>query len=366
MAVYKSKEATKDGRTYYFRIKYKDIFGKTIDYSSKKFISKKEAIDEEALYRVNIKQNDISTNTITINDIYNEYYQKKSRTVKKQTLIKISELYKHLDPIKNCKINDINVAKYNQFFHYIENKNFSTKHSNKILGLFKALITYSNKYYNTSNAILKFIDPFKNANQINSEMDFFTYDEYIKFQKVIDDEIWKTWFNMLYYLGLRCGECQALQFKDIDFEKSTISINKTLTTKIKGEKWTISTPKTKNSIRVLPLPKKLLNELKTIKNNAMIYNDFKYNWFIFGNGIPFKENTIQHRKNKYCKLAELKQIRIHDFRHSCASFLINYCHATISLVSKYLGHSTVALTLNTYTHMYKSELDEIAKLIDNL
>jgi integrase len=81
--------------------------------------------------------------------------------------------------------------------------------------------------------------------------------------------------------------------------------------------------------------------------------------------LPFRETTIQVNKNKACKLARIKQIRIHDFRHSCASLLINK-GASIALVSKYLGHSNISITLNTYTHMYKSELDNMIKILNNL
>lgn len=366
MAVYESKQLTKDGRKYFFRIKYKDIFGQTHDYTSKKFKNKKDAVTEEALYRIRINQQELANSNITINDIYLEYIIKKEKEVKKQTLNKINNIYKHLECISNIKINDFNVIKYKQFKKNIEDLNFTTLYSNKILGLLKSLIIFSNKYYNTNDSILKFIEPFKSVNEFKKEMQFYTYDEYIKFRSVINEEEWITWFDTLYYLGLRCGECQALQFKDINFNKNTISINKSLTTKIKGEEWTISTPKTKNSIRVLPIPKILLNQYKTMQDKANKFKNYSDEWFIFGNAIPFKENKIQLRKNKYCDLAGLKRIRVHDFRHSCASFLINYCHATISLVSKYLGHGNIAMTLNTYTHMYKSELEDITNIINNL
>ena len=105
--------------------------------------------------------------------------------------------------------------------------------------------------------------------------------------------------------------------------------------------------------------------LKTMYNNAIQYKDYSKEWFVFGNSIPFKETTICNQKNKYCKTADLRQIRIHDFRHSCASFLINQ-GASIALVSKYLGHSNISITLNTYTHLYKSELNDITKIINNL
>ena len=52
MAIYQSKKTTKDGRSYFFRIKYKDIMGITHDYTSPKFKKRSEAVDEEALYRI--------------------------------------------------------------------------------------------------------------------------------------------------------------------------------------------------------------------------------------------------------------------------------------------------------------------------
>ena len=74
---------------------------------------------------------------------------------------------------------------------------------------------------------------------------------------------------------------------------------------------------------------------------------------------------IRCRKNKDCKLAEVKQIRIHDFRHSCASLLIN-SGATINVVAKYLGHTKIDETLNTYSHLFKNQLNEIINIIDKL
>jgi len=75
-------------------------------------------------------------------------------------------------------------------------------------------------------------------------------------------------------------------------------------------------------------------------------------------------NNNSKQKNFYCNLIE-KGIRIHGFRHSCASLLINN-GASIALVSKYLGHGNISITLNTYTHMYKSELENMTNILNKL
>ena len=89
------------------------------------------------------------------------------------------------------------------------------------------------------------------------------------------------------------------------------------------------------------------------------------NWFTFGNINPLAPTTIQNHENKNCKLAEVKQTRIHDFRHSCASLLINN-GANITMVARYLGHAKIDETLNTYSHMFKNKLDDIVGTINRL
>ena len=249
---------------------------------------------------------------------------------------------------------------------YIENLDFSVDHKNRILHLLKSIIKYSALSYNTSDSIIKHIEPFKEVNIIKQEMDYFTYEEYLEFDKVIDNFEYHTFFEILYFLGLRRGEAMALTWKDINFDNNEIIINKTLTTKIKGKNYIISTPKTKNSNRKLPINDRLLKDLKIMYNNAREYSDYKNTWFVFGNIEPFKETNIERNKNKYCSMTKSKKrIRIHDFRHSCASLLINQ-GANITLVSRYLGHANITTTLNTYTHLYKNELESMTKILNKL
>ena len=363
MAVYKSSRPTKDGRQYFFRIKYKDIFGQVVDYSSQKYKGHKEAENAEAEYRVKINKHEINRNNPTFDEIFNEWIIEHSQSVKIQTVNKIKDRYKHLQLIYNIKINDFNIDNYRLLVNELKKDKLSVDYCNKILELLKKLIKYSKKYYNTSDKMLDYIERFKNVNEEIKEMDFYTYEEYLKFDSVIDKQEWHTFFEILYFMGLRQGECQALTWKDI--KNNQLYIRKTLTTKLKGQEYLISTPKTKNSIRTLPIPKNVLNDLKIMYNKAKIYTDYNENWFIFGNTLPFRESTIQKHKNNYCKKANLKQIRIHDFRHSCASFLINN-NASIPLVSKYLGHSKVSITLDVYSHFYESELNNIVEIINNL
>lgn len=80
---------------------------------------------------------------------------------------------------------------------------------------------------------------------------------------------------------------------------------------------------------------------------------------------PIADSNIYLRITKLANLAGLKVIRIHDFRHSCASPLINN-GANVTLVAKYLRHTKIEETLNTYSHMFSTTLDSVISVIDSL
>ena len=127
-------------------------------------------------------------------------------------------------------------------------------------------------------------------------------------------------------------------------------------------------PKTKNSYRTIPICDKLLNDLQKLYSEVSKYKNFPKSFFVFskdGGLTPVSENYIRDNKNKICNLAGLRAIRIHDFRHSCASLLINK-GANITIVSKYLGHAKIDETLNTYSHIFQNKLDDVVNTINNL
>lgn len=178
----------------------------------------------------------------------------------------------------------------------------------------------------------------------------FTEKEFKKFIKCVDDPIYHALFNLLFYSGLRKGEALALKISD--FNKNTIRINKSITkNRFNGERQII-TPKTKNSIRIIRLDfltcielKKLIKYYKNKYKNFKDINDF----YLFGGIIPIACTTLERRKNNYCKKAGVKQIRIHDFRHSHATMLYKK-NVKIKLIQERLGHADIDTTLNTYVH----------------
>ena len=115
-----------------------------------------------------------------------------------------------------------------------------------------------------------------------------------------------------------------------------------------------------DSRRIVPITKVLLNDLK------MLYEQDKKDYYGFNDDFfVVSDSNIYLRRTKLATLAGLKVIRIHDFRHSCASLLINN-GANVTLAAKYLRHTKIEETLNTYSHMFSTALDSVVSVIDSL
>ena len=161
------------------------------------------------------------------------------------------------------------------------------------------------------------------------------------------------------YSGLRIGELCALQWNDIDFKKNILSVNKTIQrVYIKDKdnnisKVIITTPKTKNANREIPINKEFLELLKKIKTKGDDY-------IITGSSKYLEPRTYRKHFNKVLKQTKIKQFNFHSLRHTfatnCISLGVDY-----KTVSELLGHANVNITLNLYVH---PRLSQKKKCID--
>ena len=119
-------------------------------------------------------------------------------------------------------------------------------------------------------------------------------------------------------------------------------------------------------IMIRPIPEDLYNELISLKAQEKRYNrNFRDTWFVFGGKEPIGTHKMNNWKNSYCKKAGIKQIRLHDFRHSCVSALING-NNPVTTISAFVGHSTPTETLDTYSHMFEESLEGVTNYFDKI
>lgn len=366
MPVYKDpNKKTNDGRMWYFKVSYK-LGDKHKIYQSKMYVTKKEAEKEEAKYLVTIgKIRD--ENALTFNEIIIEYFQEKSKILKPQSLMRSKVLFDYVaEQLGDVPIVGMTTEQYEKFRDWIDNHDWSDNYKNKTNKMLKSLINYAFKKHGIDNRIPYRYGSFANPIAPVKTMDFYTYDEFQKFIGAADDIKFEAMFKVMYFCGTRLGETNCLQWKDINDlygEHPTMTINKTVSTKVKGKgsKYLITSPKTKSSIRTIPIQKTALESLKMLREYYEQHYGFNTNWYIFGGIDPIPETTITKAKDKYAKVSKQKIIRLHDLRHSCASFYI-HLGATPATLSALLGHSSVQQTLSTYTHWYLSDLNNLILL----
>ena len=166
MPVYKTKaEKTKDNKIWYFKCNYRDVYGNIKQKKSKKFSTKDEATKEEAKFLLTVGEN--KGKSLTFDDMFNEYIEKKANTVRPQTIIKKKNLYKYIKIcFGNIKIEKLTLEKYEKFKCELNNTKLGTDYKNRIHKLIITLVNYSNTYYNIDNKVPRISGGFVNPNEI--------------------------------------------------------------------------------------------------------------------------------------------------------------------------------------------------------
>ncbi len=163
--------------------------------------------------------------------------------------------------------------------------------------------------------------------------------------------------------GMRIGEICGLKWCDINITTETISVNRTIERIYiidGGKRYTeliISTPKTQNSIREIPMNRELLKLIKPLKR--LMNNDY----FVLTNEAkPTEPRTYRNYYKQLLKQLEIPDLKFHGLRHSFATRCIeSLCdYKTVSVI---LGHANISTTLNLYVH---PNMEQKKKCIDKM
>ncbi|MCR5686052.1 MAG: site-specific integrase [Lachnospiraceae bacterium] len=244
----------------------------------------------------------------------------------------------------NMQADDIEPYQIRNWQNFLISLGYRPGYLRKMNSLLSSIFKYGARFYGLSSnpvALAGSVFPGKPHDEIH----FWTPGEYGKFIKTVNHSGKRLIFNILYWTGMRVGELLALTREDIDLKKCSISITKTY--RRKGSQDIISPPKTHKSNRTIFLNKSLaldiaeyLNSLGSIEPGERI----------------FRINLQTLRRSFYSLAirARLVRIKLHDLRHSHASYLINNNVQPLA-VSDRLGHEQTETTLETYSHLFPKE-----------
>lgn len=209
--------------------------------------------------------------------------------------------------------------------------------------------------------------------QTRKEMDVLNQAEIAAFLKALQGERFATMFSFALATGCRPEEYLSLQWKDVDFEKGTAIIRRALITHRKGGGWHFAEPKTKQSRRTMPLPVSTIQELRTHRRRQLeaklklgtAWNDFD---LVFASeiGTPLNPPNVTRAFKKALKDAGIRtSIRLYDLRHTTATLLLQ-AGVNPKVVSERLGHSTIVLTLDVYSHVLPNMQEAATEHLEGL
>ena len=358
MPAYQNKKT----KLWKFRTYAEDVYGNRKQYEKGGFETKKAALLAEREFQEIDKYE--KTN-ITFEKLWQDYDNHMKLKLKTQSYRSVkNRIEKHILPyFKDYKITKITPGVYTKWQIEIESKGFSHKYNSTLHGAVRTMLNFAKKFYGLKENVASLVGNFTRKQELVKNIDFWTFEEFQRFIKEVDNTVYQIFFETLYYTGLRLGECLALNWND--FDGKSLDINKTLTRDIKEDKHVINTPKTVKSIRRVKLDDDLIKRLELLKQINSRIVGFNNNWFIFGNINPLAPTTVTRKKDKTCDLSGVKKIRIHDLRHSHASLLLSY-GVPIIVISERLGHSDVNMTLNTYSHMIPKDEDKAIDILNQI
>lgn len=335
------------------------------------FKTKKEADLALARIKLEINKGEFNKRKVeTYADIYELWITQYEKTVEESTFIKTAGIFRnHILPALGAyKIDKMNVdvcqRHVNEWASKLKKYRMVKSYASKVIDF-----AIKHGYIKTNPFTL--VEMPKKLKKISIDDEdvfenFYTKEQLIEFLRCMEQENnFKAFvlFHLLAYSGMRKGEALALTWKDIDFNKNEIRINKAIS-RGKDNKLYVKTTKT-GIVRTIKIDHKTMAILKKWKKQqredylVLGFNTLQPNQLVFSNEQneflqPTKTRKwLEHVLTKY----QLPKITTHGFRHTHCSLLFE-AGFSIKEVQDRLGHSDAQTTMNIYAHLSEHAKDE--------
>ncbi|MEQ7179769.1 tyrosine-type recombinase/integrase [Enterococcus thailandicus] len=349
------------------------VTGKRKRIVRKNILSKQKAIDIENLLRVTllnqklpVKCNmDLLFGILLVED---QKRERKESYIATQQYMFDAHIKKYF---QRTQVSEIDYQVLITFRESLKRKTLSDNYINKIMILLKKIMDVAIRQNILSDNPCRLIKklPIK-----QKRMNYWTLDDFLLFDQLFkeDEKVFRLFFHLAFFTGMRKGELLALKWQDIDFTHGQITVNKSVI-KLNGKE-IVSEPKTATGNRVIAIHNKLcelLEKWKTIQTDLLI--EYMENRSILEVRIfeetPYRIIDADRLRKKYDSILirdpRLKRIRIHDFRHSHVALLIHQEEKPY-IIKERLGHASIQTTYDIYGHLYPSKQRKLADNLDSL
>jgi len=342
--IYKRKDGRFEGRVPVGyqdngKIRYKSVYAKTLS-------EVKEKMSE--VYSIKQNQN-ISAIKLTVQTVAQQWLSSAKLRVKESSYANYKNIIsKHILPILGKEyMSNLNASKLNDFIHYKLNQGrldgkggLSAKSVRDIMTVYRSIESYAAEEYGIRKTNFTMPKPEK------KQTDVLNVNERKRLENYLLHNQSSTNISVLLCLftGLRIGELCGLKWSDIDIANGMLSVNR-IVQRINENgksKIIIGSPKSKSSVRTVPVPDFLLNILEQKKKAEELF-------IITETCKPTEPRTMQNRFKSILKSCGIRNVNFHLLRHTYATVCIENGFDPKTL-SELLGHSNSSITLNRYVH----------------
>lgn len=342
--IYKRKDGRFEGRVPVGyndsgKIKYKSVYARTL-----------AEVKEKMSEVYSIKQNrNVSAIRLTVADAAQQWLSSAKLRIKESSYANYENIVsKHILPILGKEfMSNLTTSKLNDFIHYKLNHGrlngnggLSAKSVRDIMTVYRSIEAFAVREYGISETYFTMPKVEKKQTDVLNAFERKRLETYLLHNQN------NTNISVLLCLftGLRVGELCGLKWNDIDFDNGTVSVSRTVQRINKHGKSevAIGSPKSKSSVRIVPVPDFLLAILKAKRKG----DDF---YIITGTCKPTEPRTMQNRFKSILKICGIRNVNFHLLRHTYATICIENGFDPKTL-SELLGHADASITLNRYVH----------------
>jgi integrase len=200
------------------------------------------------------------------------------------------------------------------------------------------------------------------------EMEALSVEECRRFLEVAAKSEWFPVLALALTTGMRPSEYLALKWTDIDWQRGTASVCRTI--QVSGAEWIFDDTKRKRSRRIVKLQNFVLKALQGLKQTqelkrketSLLYPELI---FVSASDLPLKQRVVKREFRRLLAAAGIRPIRLYDLRHMAATLGIA-AGVSVKVISDQLGHASISFTLERYSHVLPSIQDEAAAKVEHL
>ena len=316
-------------------------------------------------FKKNIMLADFGKGSITVNStmtfkkFLDDYFIPDYKSqVRKRTFDMTQSKFKRLSFFENMKLSDIQAPHVKKCQNAMFIEGLSNNYIRSVHQMLQQIFDLAVKLGMLSNNVAKTVG---NVKKDRPKVDFWTVEEFQLFISTFDKSniyelLYFTTFWFFFMTGVRTSELQAIEWSKIDFEKGTALINCSMYYKSQKE-WYLTDTKSISGVRLLYLDDDTLEHLKYWKKAQSQIGECKFVFSIADS--PLVKSTLKRVLKSHSDYAKIKSIRIHDLRHSHASFMLSLGMNDLEMQNR-LGHADIKTTLGTYSHLRPNAMKEVA------